>query len=73
MLLVIFLVIFGLAALRQGQIKITRSRVVDGDTSRIIGWILLAGAALTLVVDGTLGLAALLIAIIIGLARAKPL
>ncbi len=73
MLLILFLVIFGLAALRQGQIRITRNRLVDGDTSRLIGWILLAGAALTIVFGGIFGIAALLIAIIIGLGRSKPI
>ena len=72
MLLIILLVVCGLGALRQGQVKITNKRIVDGETSRLIGWILLVGAVLTIIFGGELGWAVLLIAIIIGLARSKP-
>jgi hypothetical protein len=72
MLLIILLVACGIGALRQGQVKITNKRIVDGETSRLIGWILLVGAVLTIIFGGELGWAVLLIAIIIGLARSKP-
>lgn len=73
MLLILLLVAFGLLALRQGEFQITRHRKVDGNISRLLGVIMLIGAGLSLLFGGLGGMAALLIAIVVGLVASKPI
>ncbi len=71
----ILLAIFGVIALIKGEFKITGKRKVRGSIGRVIGVIMLAGAAAPLfVVEGVaLMFAALIAAIAIGLATSEPI
>jgi len=73
MLMIFLLIIFGLAAYRRGEFKVTRYRKVDGETARMLGVIMLVGAGLSFVIGGWIGLVALLVAIILGLLTSKPI
>ena len=73
MLLIILLAVFGLAALRQGEFKVTTNRKVDGKTGRWLGILMLIGAGLSLPFGGEIGFLSLLIAIAVGLLTSKPI
>jgi hypothetical protein len=70
----ILLAIFGIIALIKGEFKITGKRKVRGSTGRVLGLIMLAGAAAPLVVVEGVALMyiALIAAIVIGLVTSEP-
>jgi len=70
MILVILLAIFGIGAITKGEFQITKNRRVSGSNSKILGVIMLIGAALNLFIGGA-GLVALVVAIVVGLATAE--
>lgn len=72
MLLVILLAAFGIIALTRGEMKITNGRRVSGSNSKILGAILLAGAVGNLFIGG-IGLIALIVAIVAGLALSEKI
>jgi len=75
MLLAIVMVIFGIIALAKGEFKITSGRKVKGSTGRILGIVLLIGAAAMFITDygGIIQIAILLLVIIIGLATSEKI
>jgi hypothetical protein len=70
MIFVIVLAILGIVAIAKGELPITKTRRVSGNNSRILGAIMLVGAALNLFIGGA-GLVALVVAIVVGLATAE--
>jgi hypothetical protein len=75
MLLIILMVIFGIIALAKGEFKITNGRKVKGSTGRILGGVLLVGAAAGLIPNSGGGLAflVLIVVVIVGLATAEKI
>jgi len=73
MCLTLLLLIFGIFAFTRGSVKITNNRMVTGDTRRLLGVILLAGAGLSLIPGNSLGVLALGMVIVIGLVASKPI
>lgn len=73
MCLVLLLVVFGIAAYRHGEFKITSRRMVTGETSRVLGVMMLVAAGLALIPNSWLGLLTFLLVIVIGLVSSKPI
>ena len=75
MLLTILLLIFGIVALAKGEFKVTGSRKVKGSTGRILGGVLLLGAAAGFIpnIGGGIQVLVLIIVIIVGLATSEKI
>ena len=72
----IVMAILGIVALVKGNMKITRNRQVSGNGGRMLGVVLLLGAAAPLVFAGAgllIMLVAFVVAIVIGLATSEPI
>ena len=71
-LLIILMTAFGIIGVTKGEFKITSNRVIDKDTGKVLGMLLLGGAVGTLILGILFGIGALIIVIIMGLASSKP-
>lgn len=71
----IILFIFGIIALTKGSFKITRNRKVGGSMGKVLGVLMLMGAALPLLVGARtmIPLGTLIVAMIIGLATSEKM
>ena len=71
--------IIGISYLVRGEVKMTKNRIVDASTGRGLGLVLLAGVALDFIGLSTQGgffyasLIAMIIAIAVGLAKARKI
>jgi hypothetical protein len=76
MLFQILLAVFGIIALAKGEFKITGKRKVSGTVGRVLGVLMLIGAALPLVIGQSgvfIMLGTLILVIIIGLSTSEKI
>ncbi|NWF68369.1 MAG: hypothetical protein HXY40_04725 [Chloroflexi bacterium] len=72
-MLQILFIIFGVLALTRSELKISRNRVITGQDAKVLGVIMIAGAALGFFLGPWVILGTLVIVIVYGLARAQPI
>lgn len=71
-LLLVFLTAFAVLALTKDEFKITSGRKVNSDASKAVGYVLVGGVIATLIFGSLLGIAALVLAVFLGLLMSEP-